>query len=119
MVQRGCVWGLTGHIDRLLMKTARFVWSVIGFSMVHAVRKWSEQVRELISAVKEGETGRKKSKLMQTTFADHTPDHSEKFNKWCPDRSQTGKLTALRRVPGTLLGWFLARHLVLTLAMLA
>ena len=36
--------------------------------MVHAVRKWSEQVRELISAVKEGETGRKKSKLMQTTF---------------------------------------------------
>ena len=68
MVQRGCAWGLTGHIDSWLMEAARFGWLVIGFSMVHAVQKWSEQMRELFSVVKEGEIGRKKSKLTQTTF---------------------------------------------------
>ena len=71
MVQRGCVWGLTGHIDAWLPEASRFSGRTIGFSMDHAVRKWSEQVRELISVVKEGELRRKESKFDQTTFLDH------------------------------------------------
>ena len=68
MVQTGCVWGLTGHIDAWLMKTSRLSGRVIGFSMDHAVRKWSEQVRELISVVKEGEIGRKNQSLTRPLF---------------------------------------------------
>ena len=59
--------GVSGDIDSWLMKTARFGWLVIGFSMLHAVQKWSEQVCESLSVVKEGEIGRKKSK--------HDADH--------------------------------------------
>ena len=63
MVQRGCVWGLAGHADAWLMKTDRFSGLLIGFSTAHGVRKWSEQLHKLICVVKEGEIGRKKSKL--------------------------------------------------------